>query len=122
MRHGYTQPPLLLRLVGVHDLLCDSCNLSYRGFAIPGTVPQSSRKRRSRSRETSDDAARGEVSASRSTSTPHAAATDDSHGGGLLAFLSYYIKLRLDILIGRHRTPRPLGLVWRWRHWQKRKR
>ncbi len=30
--------PLLLRLVGIYNLLCDHCNLLFTGFAVPGTV------------------------------------------------------------------------------------
>jgi hypothetical protein len=39
VRRGYTDTPLLLRLIGVYNLLCDNCNLLFRGFAVPGTVP-----------------------------------------------------------------------------------
>ena len=39
MRRGYADTPLLLRLIGVYNLLCDNCNLLFRGFAVPGTVP-----------------------------------------------------------------------------------
>ncbi|MBV9209606.1 MAG: hypothetical protein JOZ52_03195 [Acidobacteria bacterium] len=39
--------PLLLRLVGIYELLCDDCNLLFTGFALPWTVP-SRRVRRSR--------------------------------------------------------------------------
>lgn len=48
VRRGYKDTPLLLRLVGVYSLLCDNCNLLFKGFAVPGTVPErgSSRKKR----------------------------------------------------------------------------
>jgi hypothetical protein len=46
VRRGYTDPPLLLRLVGVYQLLCDNCNLLFRGFAVPGTVPAHGSHRR----------------------------------------------------------------------------
>lgn len=39
LRRGYTDTPLLLRLVGFYSLLCDNCNLLFKGFAVPGTVP-----------------------------------------------------------------------------------
>jgi hypothetical protein len=39
LRRGYTDTPLLLRLIGVYSLLCDNCNLLFKGFAVPGTVP-----------------------------------------------------------------------------------
>lgn len=36
--HGYKRTHLLLRAFGYYDLLCHNCNLSYRSFAVPGTV------------------------------------------------------------------------------------
>ena len=48
VRRGYTDTPLLLRMIGVYALLCDNCNLLFKGFAVPGTVP--SRGSRSRKR------------------------------------------------------------------------
>jgi hypothetical protein len=44
IRKGYKPTPLLLRLVGIHYLLCNHCNLLFTGFAVPGTVGHSSRK------------------------------------------------------------------------------
>jgi hypothetical protein len=46
VRRGYTDTPLLLRLVGVYSLLCDNCNLLFKGFAVPGTVPAHGSRRR----------------------------------------------------------------------------
>ena len=46
MRRGYTDTPLLLRMIGVYNLLCDNCNLLFRGFAVPGTVPARGSHRR----------------------------------------------------------------------------
>ena len=46
MRRGYTDTPLFLRLIGVYNLLCDNCNLLFRGFAVPGTVPARGTHRR----------------------------------------------------------------------------
>jgi hypothetical protein len=37
---------------------------------------------------------------------------------GVLSFLLYYVRLRVDVLLGRHQTTRPLGLRYRWRQWQ----
>jgi hypothetical protein len=49
VRRGYTDTPLLLRLIGLYRLLCDNCNLLFKGFALPGTVPaRGSRSRRRR--------------------------------------------------------------------------
>ena len=44
IRKGYKPTPLLFRLVGIHYLLCNHCNLLFTGFAVPGTVGHSSRK------------------------------------------------------------------------------
>ncbi len=47
IRRGYKPTPILLRMFGIYNLLCDSCNLLFKGFAIPGTVPKhGSRKKR----------------------------------------------------------------------------
>lgn len=47
IRRGYKPTPILLRMFGIYNLLCDSCNLLFKGFAVPGTVPKhSSRKKR----------------------------------------------------------------------------
>lgn len=48
VRRGYEDTVLLLRLIGIYNLLCDNCNLLFRGFAIPGTVPPRGRHRRKR--------------------------------------------------------------------------
>ena len=48
IRRGYQQPPLILRLVGIYQLLCDNCNLLFRGFAVPGTVGTRTKKRKRR--------------------------------------------------------------------------
>ncbi len=47
IRRGYKPTPLLLRMFGIYDLLCNHCNLLFRGFAVPGTVskPGSHRKK-----------------------------------------------------------------------------
>ena len=50
MRRGYTDTPWPLRLIGVYNLLCDNCNLLFRGFALPGTVPAHGTHRRHRRR------------------------------------------------------------------------
>jgi hypothetical protein len=34
-------------------------------------------------------------------------------------FSFYYFKLRLNVLMGKHKTEHPLGLKWRWKHWQR---
>ena len=54
VRRGYWDTPLLLRAIGIYSLLCDNCNLLFKGFAVPGTVPargSSRRRRRAQERE-----------------------------------------------------------------------
>jgi ribosomal protein L37AE/L43A len=46
IRRGYKPTPLLFRMVGIYNLLCDHCNLLFRGFAIPGTIPKPGTRRR----------------------------------------------------------------------------
>ncbi|PYS49533.1 MAG: hypothetical protein DMF68_09690 [Acidobacteria bacterium] len=46
IRRGYKHTPLLLRMFGIYDLLCDHCNLLFRGFAVPGTVGKRSSKKK----------------------------------------------------------------------------
>ena len=55
MRRGYTDTPLVLRLIGVYNLLCDNCNLLFRGFAVPGTVPARGTRRRHQHRRPGGD-------------------------------------------------------------------
>ncbi len=122
VRRGYTQPNFMLRLFGYHDLLCDGCNLNYRAFALPGTVPAASgRKRRHRQAEAAEI---HEFDAPQEIPlAPSNQADEENHPStNPLAFLRYYVKLRLDVLLGRHHTPRPLGIGWRWRHWKHRRR
>jgi len=49
IRRGYKPTPVLLRMFGIYNLLCNHCNLLFRGFAVPGTVskPGSNKKKRS---------------------------------------------------------------------------
>jgi len=46
IRRGYAYDPLIIRLLGFRELLCDSCNLRFRGFVIPGTLPRSNRNKK----------------------------------------------------------------------------
>ena len=45
---GFGDSPLHLRLLGIRDLLCNNCNLEFRGFALPGRI------RRGRSEQPDD--------------------------------------------------------------------
>jgi hypothetical protein len=46
IRRGYKPTPVLLRMFGIYNLLCNHCNLLFTGFAVPGTVPKHSRRKR----------------------------------------------------------------------------
>jgi transposase-like protein len=46
IRHGYAYDPLIVRMLGFRELLCDGCNLRFRGFVIPGTLPKSGRHKK----------------------------------------------------------------------------
>ena len=46
IRRGYKRTPLPLRLVGIHHLLCDHCNLLFTGFVVPGTLRRRRKHRR----------------------------------------------------------------------------
>lgn len=41
VQRGYNDPPLLLRMFGIHELLCNNCGSEFKGFAVPGTVKRS---------------------------------------------------------------------------------
>ena len=46
IRRGYKRSPLVLRVVGIHHLLCDHCNLLFTGFVLPGTLRRRKKHRR----------------------------------------------------------------------------
>ncbi len=46
IRRGYAPDPLIVRIFGFRELLCDGCNLRFRGFVIPGTLPRSGRHKK----------------------------------------------------------------------------
>jgi hypothetical protein len=33
-------------MFGIYNLLCDHCNLLFKGFAIPGTVPKHGKRKK----------------------------------------------------------------------------
>src|SRR4051812_38125868 len=109
VRRGYERPSLLVRLVGIHSLLCDSCNLSYRGFAIPGTVPEHS-SRKSRYYRKKTEAMEPEESEAASEYVSHEAGAEASE---VMSFAWYYLKLRINVLLGRHQTSHSLGITYR---------
>ena len=51
IRKGYKPTPLILRMVGIHHLLCNHCNLLFTGFVVPGTMNRVSNRARIKARE-----------------------------------------------------------------------
>src|SRR3989442_6296753 len=71
IRRGYSPDPLVLRLAGFRELLCDACNLRFGGFVLPGTLPRSSRRKKepgNRQRENENENHREEPT---TTATSH---------------------------------------------------
>ena len=48
VRHGYGRERFGLRLIGVRELLCNHCNLSFTRFVLPGMMPKSSHRSKKR--------------------------------------------------------------------------
>jgi hypothetical protein len=46
LRRGYRPTAFVLRMFGIYNLLCDDCNLLFKGFAVPGTVPRHGSKKK----------------------------------------------------------------------------
>jgi hypothetical protein len=123
VRRGYETPPLPLRLLGIHGLLCDNCNLTYRGFAIPGTVPdhptrKSRHYRRSEERPEPEQLSPSEDEQKVRYSHRRRAHDASAQPSETFSFLWYYVKLRFSVLLGLYHTSHPLGLKYRWRNWQ----
>lgn len=53
IRAGYRPTPLWSKLFFRYNLLCDSCNWQFSGFAVPGTVSSKSKSSRKKQPETS---------------------------------------------------------------------
>lgn len=45
VRRGYRPTPIWLKVIFRYNLLCDSCNLEFRGFAFPAAPKPKSRKK-----------------------------------------------------------------------------
>lgn len=45
VRLGYRRSPWLLRLFGIHNLLCDHCNWLFTGIGIPWIGPRKAKRR-----------------------------------------------------------------------------
>jgi transposase-like protein len=56
VRHGYGRERFGLRLIGVRELLCNHCNLSFTRFVLPGMMPKSSHRSKKRGNHEAKDA------------------------------------------------------------------
>ena len=56
VRHGYGRERFGLRLIGVRELLCNHCNLSFTRFVLPGMMPKSSHRSKKRGKHEAKDA------------------------------------------------------------------
>jgi hypothetical protein len=36
-----------------------------------------------------------------------------------ISFIFYFLRLRLNIVLGQYYTANPIDIRWRWRHWQR---
>lgn len=130
VRRGYEKPPLALRLIGWQGLLCDSCNLSYRGFAIPGTVPKHTSRNYRRGSKAKDATVPDALPSENSTEEvkyAHRLRPEDQgvKASDVISFAWYYTKLQVRVLFGLHQTTHSLGIKYRWhnwQHWQRNKR
>jgi len=46
VRNGYQKAPLLLRLIRVHEFLCEHCNLQFRAFSLRAPRSHAARRKR----------------------------------------------------------------------------
>jgi transposase-like protein len=58
IRRGYAHDSVFTRMLGIRELLCDACNLRFRRFVFPGTLPHSSRHKRHSANQQSQDGKR----------------------------------------------------------------
>ena len=71
VRHGYGRERFGLRLIGVRELLCNQCNLSFTRFVLPGMMPKSShRSKKRRNHEAPPASAQSTAPASEQSNPP----------------------------------------------------
>jgi len=71
VRHGYGRERFGLRLIGVRELLCNHCNLSFTRFVLPGMMPKSShRSKKRRNHEAPPASAQSTAPASEQSNPP----------------------------------------------------
>ncbi len=127
VRKGYENPAFILRMVGMHGLLCENCNLSYIGFAIPGTVPLHARGKK-KTRKTGYTVNREQKPPEDQITVKysHRLREDENPSvSEVIAFSWYYVKLRARVMLGLHHTSHSMSVKYRWhnwQHWQREKR
>lgn len=50
VRRGYKPTPIYRKILFRYNLLCDSCNWEFIGFAVPGTVNSKGSKKKKKER------------------------------------------------------------------------
>jgi hypothetical protein len=97
---------------------------------VPGTVPKHSSRGYRKARKSKEEAARGTDSTSEVQEEVHYAhrlKAEDARvkASDVIPFTWYYLKLRIRVITGLHRTTHSLGIKYRWhnwQHWQRSKR
>jgi RNA polymerase subunit RPABC4/transcription elongation factor Spt4 len=101
IRRGYAPDPLIVRMMGFRELLCDGCNLRFRGFVIPGTLPRSNRHNKKPEEDSTSDAKLSGESTrttrprSEAKSCPkcHSESTHRSHRQGVIENLTSLLRI-----------------------------
>lgn len=73
IRRGYRPTPLWSKILFRYNLLCDSCNWEFIGFAVPGTVSSKPTKKAKRQTPKKDDGALGQTNGDESLKQPETA-------------------------------------------------
>lgn len=81
IRRGYAPVPFIMSILSFRELLCDGCNLRFRGFVIPGTLPRSGRHKKKPERSKSEVVAATEP-ANTTRERPEAKHCPKCHGAG----------------------------------------
>jgi len=55
IRLGYRHTTFLSKLICRYNLLCDNCNWTFAGFAVPGTVGSNAKRSSSKNSKKSDN-------------------------------------------------------------------
>jgi hypothetical protein len=64
IRRGYRPTPFFVKLLCRFNLLCDTCNWEFVGFAVPGTLSSKSKKKK---KKIDNDPVQADISAAEET-------------------------------------------------------